>query len=84
MLNPKWSITLVLVTVTTVVVAISALALRPDRALAQTSVDCQILWTTDDDYRQLATGTANLVATGYSVSGFAASEDYLYTLACRK
>lgn len=84
MLNRKWSIALILVTLTAVVAALSVLALQPTRAFAQSTVDCQILWTTDDDYQTLASGTSKLVATGYIVSGFTASEDYLYTLVCRR
>ena len=84
MLNRRWSIAFVLVSLTAVVVALSMLALQPTRAFAQPAVDCKILWTTDDDYQTLASGTAKLVANGYAVTGFTATEDYLYTLACRR
>jgi hypothetical protein len=84
MIHRKWLVASGLVTLTALVSAVSTLMLQSSRAIAQTTVDCQILWNTDDDFQTLARNTSAFVAKGYVVSGFAAQEDYLYTLLCRK
>lgn len=80
----KWPFALGLVTVTAVVSAITTLALQSPPAVAQASADCKILWSEENTYGQLALQTTNYVAKGYVAIGFAAQEEYLYTLVCRK
>jgi len=84
MIHRKWPFALGLVTLTAVISALSTLMLQSNRAVAQNSADCQILWETDDNFERLASRTSAFVAKGYVVSGFAAQPSYLYTLMCRK